>query len=104
MLFRSDKDDMTEEADDEKKEVSEEADDDKENMKKEADDDDKEKMSEEADDEKKMDEEDDDEKKEVSESVRIKIRMPKTNIFESAGFNAKQQKQVAALFESFSSS
>ena len=94
-----DKDDMTEEADDEKKEVSEEADDDKEDMKEEADDD-KEKMSEEADDEKKMDEEDDDEKKEVSESVRIKIRMPKTNIFESAGFNAKQQKQVAALFES----
>ena len=95
-----DKDDMTEEADDDDKEkMSEEADDDKEDMKEEADDD-KEKMSEEADDEKKMDEEDDDEKKEVSESVRIKIRMPKTNIFESAGFNAKQQKQVAALFES----
>ena len=95
-----DKEDMTEEADDDKEKMSEEADDDKEDMKEEADDDDKEKMSEEADDEKKMDEEDDDEKKEVSESVRIKIRMPKTNIFESAGFNAKQQKQVAALFES----
>ena len=94
-----DKEDMTEEADDDKEKMSEEADDDKEDMKEEADDD-KEKMSEEADDEKKMDEEDDDEKKEVSESVRIKIRMPKTNIFESAGFNAKQQKQVAALFES----
>ena len=94
-----DKEDMTEEADDDKEKMSEEADDDKEDMTEEADDD-KEKMSEEADDEKKMDEEDDDEKKEVSESVRIKIRMPKTNIFESAGFNAKQQKQVAALFES----
>ena len=89
---------LDEAMDDKPIEVKEE--DDKEDMTEEADDDDKEKMSEEADDEKKMDEEDDDEKKEVSESVRIKIRMPKTNIFESAGFNAKQQKQVAALFES----
>ena len=88
---------LDEAMDDKPIEVKEE--DDKEDMTEEADDD-KEKMSEEADDEKKMDEEDDDEKKEVSESVRIKIRMPKTNIFESAGFNAKQQKQVAALFES----
>ena len=89
---------LDEAMDDKPIEVKEE--DDKEDMTEEADDDDKEKMSEEADDEKKMDEEADDEKKEVSESVRIKIRMPKTNIFESAGFNAKQQKQVAALFES----
>jgi len=88
---------LDEAMDDKPIEVKEE--DDKDDMTEEADDD-KEKMSEEADDEKKMDEEDDDEKKEVSESVRIKIRMPKTNIFESAGFNAKQQKQVAALFES----
>ena len=103
-----DKDDMKEEADDDKEKMSEEADDDKK-MDEEADDDkkdmseeadDEKKMDEEADDDKKMDEEADDEKKEVSESVRIKIRMPKTNIFESAGFNAKQQKQVAALFES----
>ena len=103
-----DKDDMKEEADDDKEKMSEEADDDKK-MDEEADDDkkdmseeadDEKKMDEEADDDKKMDEEADDEKKEVSESVRIKIRMPKTNIFESAGFNTKQQKQVAALFES----
>jgi hypothetical protein len=94
-----DKEHMKEESDDEddKKDMSEEADDD-EHMKEEADDD--KKMDEEADDEKKMDEEADDEKKDVTESVRIKIAMPKTSLFESAGFNAKQQKQVAALFES----
>lgn len=62
-------------------------------------DDDEKKMAEEADDEKKMDEEADDEKK-VEESVSIRVKMPKANIFESAGFDASQQKRVAAIFES----
>jgi len=60
------------------------------------------KVDEEADDdEKKMAEEADDEKKEkVEEALAIRVKLPKANIFESAGFDAKQQKHVAAIFES----
>jgi len=64
----------------------------------------KDKVDEEADeDEKKVDEEadeDEDEKKAVSEAVNIRVKMPEAALFESAGFNAKQQKKVATLFES----
>ena len=94
---------VDEEADDDEKKIAEEADDEKKaddvHESADADADDEKKMDEEADDEKKMDEEDDDEKK-VEESVSIRVKMPKANIFESAGFDASQQKRVAAIFES----
>jgi hypothetical protein len=92
---------MAEEADDEKAEkMHESADADADDVKKEEADDEK-KMAEEADDEKKMAEEADDEKKEkVEEALAIRVKLPKANIFESAGFDAKQQKHVAAIFES----
>jgi len=54
-------------------------------------------------DKKKVEEDDEDEdkpKKAVSEAVNIRVKMPEAAIFESAGFNAKQQKKVATLFES----
>ena len=60
-------------------------------------------MKEESEDDKddmKEEDEKDDEEKMKTESIRIKIAMPKASLFESAGFTAKQQKQVAALFES----
>lgn len=47
---------------------------------------------------KKVDEAADDDK--IEESVKVKITMPKATLFESSGFDAKQQKQVATLFES----
>ena len=46
-----------------------------------------------------LDENNDDEE-ELEESLKISIEMPKASLFESAGFNAKQQKQVTAIFES----
>ena len=53
------------------------------------------------DDEKNVDENnDDEEEEELEESLKISIEMPKASLFESAGFNAKQQKQVTAIFES----
>ena len=75
------------EDDDEKKDVNE-ADED--------DDDEKKKDVNEADD----DEKKDDEKKDMKESLKISIKMPKASLFESAGFNVKQQKKVASIFES----
>ena len=74
------------EDDDEKKDVNE-ADED---------DDEKKKDVNEADD----DEKKDDEKKDMKESLKISIKMPKASLFESAGFNVKQQKKVASIFES----
>ena len=53
------------------------------------------------DDDKNVDENnDDEEEEELEESLKISIEMPKASLFESAGFNAKQQKQVTAIFES----
>ena len=80
-------------------------------LKKEADDDDKD-MKEEDDDEKpsflkKEAEEDEkdvkeaeDDEKDIKESLKIRIKMPSTSIFESAGFDSKQQKKMATIFES----
>ena len=50
------------------------------------------------DDKKKVDEDDDEE--DLKESLKISIKMPKASLFESAGFNVKQQKKVASIFES----
>ena len=50
------------------------------------------------DDEKKVDEDDDEE--DLEESLKISIKIPKASLFESAGFNVKQQKKVTAIFES----
>ena len=50
------------------------------------------------DDEKKVDEDDDEE--DLKESLKISIKIPKASLFESAGFNVKQQKKVASIFES----
>lgn len=52
------------------------------------------------DDDKDMKEAEDDEKKDVHESLKIRIKMPSTSIFESAGFDSTQQKKMAAIFES----
>ena len=105
--------DEAEEDDDEKKDVNEaEDDDDKPDFLKkkvdEADEDDDEKKdvneAEEDDDEKKKkvdeDDDEDDKKKDMKESLKISIKMPKASLFESAGFNVKQQKKVASIFES----
>ena len=43
---------------------------------------------------------DDGEEEELEESLKISIKMPKASLFESAGFNVKQQKKVTAIFES----
>lgn len=119
-----DKDDVKED-EDEKKDIAEarrfrralrmwEAaeDDDKKN---EADDDDKD-VKEADDDDKDVNEEDDnkpaflkkddekneaeDDDKDIQESLKIRIKMPSATIFESAGFDSKQQKRMAAIFES----
>ena len=50
------------------------------------------------DDKKKVDEDDDEE--DLKESLKISIKIPKASLFESAGFNVKQQKKVTAIFES----
>ena len=52
------------------------------------------------DDEKKVDEDDDDDEEDLKESLKISIKIPKASLFESAGFNVKQQKKVTAIFES----
>ena len=46
-----------------------------------------------------LDENNDDEK-DLEESLKISIKMPETSLFESAGFDVKQQKKVTAIFES----
>ena len=103
-----------EDDDDEKKDVNEEDDDEKPDfMKKnvdeaEEDDDEKKDVNEDEDAEAKekkdinavLDREADDEKKDMKESLKISIKMPKASLFESAGFNVKQQKKVASIFES----
>ena len=99
--------------DDEKKDVTEadEDDDEKKNVDEaEEDDDEKKDVNEDEDEdaeakEKKdinavLDREADDEKKDMKESLKISIKMPKASLFESAGFNVKQQKKVASIFES----
>ena len=43
---------------------------------------------------------DDDDDEDLKESLKISIKMPKASLFESAGFNVKQQKKVASIFES----
>jgi hypothetical protein len=50
------------------------------------------------DDDEKVDEDEDEE--DLKESLKISIKMPKASLFESAGFNVKQQKKVASIFES----
>jgi hypothetical protein len=58
------------------------------------------------DDEKEVDEDcgdavdEDDDEEDLKESLKISIKMPKASLFESAGFNVKQQKKVASIFES----
>ena len=113
--FLKKKVDEAEEDDDEKKDVNEADENDKPDFLKkkvdeaEEDDDDKKDVNEAAedDDEKKKDvneadddEKKDDEKKDMKESLKISIKMPKASLFESAGFNVKQQKKVASIFES----
>ena len=46
-----------------------------------------------------LDENNDDEE-DLEESLKISIKMPETSLFESAGFDVKQQKKVTAIFES----
>ena len=113
---------VDEDDDDDEKKVNEAKDDDDEKAVDEDDDDDDKKVNEsgldgdlrptpgrrnkenddggldENDDEKKVDEDDDDE--DLKESLKISIEMPKASLFESAGFNVKQQKKVTAIFES----
>jgi hypothetical protein len=99
-----DEKDMSEEDEDEKKDLTEGEDEDQKDMSEEDEDEKKdltEGEEEKSEDEKDMSEEDEDEKdKTVAESLRIRVKMPKTSLFESAGFNAKQQKKVVAVFES----
>ena len=54
------------------------------------------------DDDKKVDEDDDedDDEEDLKEALKISIKMPEASLFESAGFNVKQQKKVASIFES----
>ena len=108
--------DEAEEDDDEKKDVNEEDDDEKPDFLKkkvdeaEEDDDEKKDVTEDEHDdmeakEKKdimavLDREAEDGKKDMKESLKISIKMPKASLFESAGFNVKQQKKVASIFES----
>jgi hypothetical protein len=108
--------DEADEDDDEKKDVNEEDDDEKPDfMKKkvdEAEEDDDEKMKVDEDEHDDMeakekrdimavlDREAEDGKKDMKESLKISIKMPKASLFESAGFNVKQQKKVASIFES----
>jgi hypothetical protein len=79
---------MKKEADDDDKDMKEEDDEKPAFMKKEAEDHDKD-----------MKEAEDDEK-DIKESLKIRIKMPSTSIFESAGFDSKQQKKMATIFES----
>jgi len=87
--------------DDDKKAVDEDDDEKPDFLKKkidEADDDDKKVDEDDDDDEKAVDEDDDEE--DLKEALRISIKMPEASLFESAGFNVKQQKKVASIFES----
>ena len=108
--------DEADEDDDEKKDVNEEDDDEKPDFLKkkvdEADEDDDEKKDVNEDEHDDMeakekqdimavlDREAEDGKKDMKESLKISIKMPKASLFESAGFNVKQQKKVASIFES----
>lgn len=44
--------------------------------------------------------EDEDKDEKIAESLKIRIKLPSTSIFESAGFDGGQQKKIAAIFES----
>lgn len=95
------KKDVAEEDEDENKELAEETEDDEKKDMSEEDEDEKELTESEDEDEKKVDgDEDKDDEKVVAESLKVRVKMPKTSLFESAGFSAKQQKKVAAVFES----
>ena len=85
---------LDENDDEEEEEVNEDADKDKPVV----DEDDDEKEVNEDEDEEKVDEDEDEE--DLKESLKISIKMPKASLFESAGFNVKQQKKVASIFES----
>jgi hypothetical protein len=93
------------EAEDDEKDVAE-AEDDEKDVKE--DEDEKKDIAEEEDDKPAfLKKKDDDEKneaeedeKDIHESLKIRIKMPSTTIFESAGFDSKQQKRMAAIFES----
>ena len=85
---------LDENDDEEEVEVNEDADEDKPVV----DEDDDEKEVNEDEDEEKVDEDEDEE--DLKESLKISIKMPKASLFESAGFNVKQQKKVASIFES----
>jgi len=107
---------MWEEAEDEKneaeedeKDVNEEDDDKPAFLKKNEAEEDEKDVHEAEDDEKDVHEAEDDEKdvheaeedeKAIKESLKIRIKMPSTAIFESAGFDSKQQKRMSAIFES----
>ena len=96
--FLKKKDDDVKEADDDDKDMKEGEDDD-EDMKEE--DDDKPAFLKKKDDDvKEADDDDDKDAKAIKESLKIRIKMPSTSIFESAGFDSKQQKRMATIFES----
>jgi hypothetical protein len=84
--------DEEDDEDDEKKELTEEDEDDEK----------KELTEEDEDDEKKLDEEDEDKDEDEvkSESIKIRIKLPSAQLFESAGLGARTQKKVATIFES----
>ena len=97
---------MWEEAEDEKneaeedeKDVNEEDDDKPAFLKKNEAEEDEKDVHEAEDDEKDVHEAEEDEKA-IKESLKIRIKMPSTAIFESAGFDSKQQKRMSAIFES----
>jgi hypothetical protein len=101
---------MKKEADDDDKDMKEEDDEKPAFMKKEAEDHDKDMkeeddekpafMKKEAEDHDKDMKEAEDDEKDIKESLKIRIKMPSTSIFESAGFDSKQQKKMATIFES----
>ena len=95
------KDMSEEEGEDEKKELAEETEDDEKKDMSEEDEDETKELAEEEEEGEKVDEDEDkDDEKVVAESLKVRVKMPKTSLFESAGFSAKQQKKVAAVFES----
>jgi hypothetical protein len=79
---------LDENDDEEEEEVNEDDDEKPDFLKKKVDEDDDEKVDEDEDEE------------DLKESLKISIKMPKASLFESAGFNVKQQKKVASIFES----
>lgn len=89
--------------DDKKVDESDDEDKDDETVKEETEDDKKVDESDDEDETKeKVDESDDEDKddEKIEESLKISIKLPKTSLFESAGFNPRQQKAVATVFES----